>query len=285
MWWLSLNQHLCQPGTSTGTVLVELKGPLSDQSNTIICKWSFRSDECDSGKMHVSTCVELHHTWLVYIQQLECDWCDVPIRPNIAWHSLLWNCLSVCLVSAYTGNPKGVMLTHGNVVADFSGFLKVTDVSWGLFHGHHPPLKSRHSEWFHADVCDSPVPAGSGFPSFSSFILISSLPLSHPAESDFPQPRWLPHFLPAAGSHVWETHRGKWGILTKGMNFMYQDVRIAVWAERVCVNRTWSWEWALIWDCLMCGYEEDESLVLPFASLSSYSVSLSRVETECQALF
>uniref|UniRef100_A0AAR2LPQ5 Arachidonate--CoA ligase n=1 Tax=Pygocentrus nattereri TaxID=42514 RepID=A0AAR2LPQ5_PYGNA len=27
------------------------------------------------------------------------------------------------------GNPKGVMLTHGNVVADFSGFLKVTDVS------------------------------------------------------------------------------------------------------------------------------------------------------------
>ena len=35
----------------------------------------------------------------------------------------------VCVVSAYTGNPKGVMLTHGNVVADFSGFLKVTDVS------------------------------------------------------------------------------------------------------------------------------------------------------------
>uniref|UniRef100_A0A673I7Q0 Arachidonate--CoA ligase n=1 Tax=Sinocyclocheilus rhinocerous TaxID=307959 RepID=A0A673I7Q0_9TELE len=25
------------------------------------------------------------------------------------------------------GNPKGVMLTHGNVVADFAGFLKVTD--------------------------------------------------------------------------------------------------------------------------------------------------------------
>uniref|UniRef100_A0A8B9RJD4 long-chain-fatty-acid--CoA ligase n=1 Tax=Astyanax mexicanus TaxID=7994 RepID=A0A8B9RJD4_ASTMX len=27
-----------------------------------------------------------------------------------------------------SGNPKGVMLTHGNVVADFAGFLKVTDV-------------------------------------------------------------------------------------------------------------------------------------------------------------
>lgn len=34
--------------------------------------------------------------------------------------------LSAC---PHTGNPKGVMLTHGNVVADFSGFLKVTDVS------------------------------------------------------------------------------------------------------------------------------------------------------------
>ncbi|GAA6083788.1 long-chain-fatty-acid--CoA ligase 6 [Tachysurus ichikawai] len=33
--------------------------------------------------------------------------------------------MSACLFSI--GNPKGVMLTHGNIVADFSGFLKATD--------------------------------------------------------------------------------------------------------------------------------------------------------------
>lgn len=32
-----------------------------------------------------------------------------------------------CLL--FSGNPKGAMLTHGNVVADFSGFLKVTEVN------------------------------------------------------------------------------------------------------------------------------------------------------------
>ena len=42
-------------------------------------------------------------------------------------------CLPCLFCLLFTGNPKGVMLTHGNVVADFSGFLKVTDVGDPLF--------------------------------------------------------------------------------------------------------------------------------------------------------
>uniref|UniRef100_A0A8C6XN78 Arachidonate--CoA ligase n=1 Tax=Naja naja TaxID=35670 RepID=A0A8C6XN78_NAJNA len=34
-----------------------------------------------------------------------------------------------CFFLHFPGNPKGAMLTHGNVVADFSGFLKVTEVN------------------------------------------------------------------------------------------------------------------------------------------------------------
>ncbi|KAM6055212.1 long-chain-fatty-acid--CoA ligase 6 isoform 4-T4 [Theristicus caerulescens] len=50
---------------------------------------------------------------------LECRHVPVPPRPE--------DLSIVCFTSGTTGNPKGAMLTHGNVVADFSGFLKVTE--------------------------------------------------------------------------------------------------------------------------------------------------------------
>ncbi|NWX87239.1 ACSL6 ligase, partial [Nothoprocta pentlandii] len=49
----------------------------------------------------------------------ECRHVPVPPRPE--------DLSIVCFTSGTTGNPKGAMLTHGNVVADFSGFLKVTE--------------------------------------------------------------------------------------------------------------------------------------------------------------
>ncbi|KAB1280917.1 Long-chain-fatty-acid--CoA ligase 6 [Camelus dromedarius] len=48
----------------------------------------------------------------------------VPVPPKPSDLSI------VCFTSGTTGNPKGAMLTHGNVVADFSGFLKVTESQW-----------------------------------------------------------------------------------------------------------------------------------------------------------
>uniref|UniRef100_A0A8C3RK20 Arachidonate--CoA ligase n=1 Tax=Cyanoderma ruficeps TaxID=181631 RepID=A0A8C3RK20_9PASS len=44
--------------------------------------------------------------------------------PVVSLPSGLSFILPLCFLS---GNPKGAMLTHGNVVADFSGFLKVTE--------------------------------------------------------------------------------------------------------------------------------------------------------------
>ncbi|XP_077182997.1 long-chain-fatty-acid--CoA ligase 6 isoform X4 [Paroedura picta] len=52
----------------------------------------------------------------------ECHRVPVPPRPE--------DLSIVCFTSGTTGNPKGAMLTHGNVVADFSGFLKVTESQW-----------------------------------------------------------------------------------------------------------------------------------------------------------
>uniref|UniRef100_A0A6Q2X2Y6 Arachidonate--CoA ligase n=1 Tax=Esox lucius TaxID=8010 RepID=A0A6Q2X2Y6_ESOLU len=51
--------------------------------------------------------------------------CGVILMLSIVASSLTVQLIRCVFVS--TGNPKGVMLTHGNVVADFSGFLKVTD--------------------------------------------------------------------------------------------------------------------------------------------------------------
>ena len=54
---------------------------------------------------------------------------------DLSWQT--WESFTVAFhfspISSHTGNPKGVMLTHGNVVADFSGFLKVTDVRGSRF--------------------------------------------------------------------------------------------------------------------------------------------------------
>uniref|UniRef100_A0A8C1MIV7 Long-chain-fatty-acid--CoA ligase n=1 Tax=Cyprinus carpio TaxID=7962 RepID=A0A8C1MIV7_CYPCA len=52
---------------------------------------------------------------------------DVEVRPSASRPPGPDDLSIVCFTSGTTGNPKGVMLTHGNIIADFGGFLKVTD--------------------------------------------------------------------------------------------------------------------------------------------------------------
>uniref|UniRef100_A0AAY4E823 Arachidonate--CoA ligase n=1 Tax=Denticeps clupeoides TaxID=299321 RepID=A0AAY4E823_9TELE len=52
--------------------------------------------------------------------------CGVQIQAFKDVEVRILDCL-ICFFFSSSGNPKGVMLTHGNVVADFAGFLRVTD--------------------------------------------------------------------------------------------------------------------------------------------------------------
>ncbi|XP_053095972.1 long-chain-fatty-acid--CoA ligase 6 isoform X5 [Pangasianodon hypophthalmus] len=61
------------------------------------------------------------YKWLSYREALGQEHYRKPMPPCSEDLSI------ICFTSGTTGNPKGVMLTHGNIVADFSGFLKATD--------------------------------------------------------------------------------------------------------------------------------------------------------------
>uniref|UniRef100_A0A8C6Q3L3 Long-chain-fatty-acid--CoA ligase n=1 Tax=Nothobranchius furzeri TaxID=105023 RepID=A0A8C6Q3L3_NOTFU len=83
----------------------------------IILMDAFDSDVVERGKscgVHVQALQEVE-VW----RKHHCKALDPPAPDDLS---------IVCFTSGTTGNPKGVMLTHGNVVADFAGFLKVTDV-------------------------------------------------------------------------------------------------------------------------------------------------------------
>uniref|UniRef100_A0A1A8MIW7 Long-chain-fatty-acid--CoA ligase n=1 Tax=Nothobranchius pienaari TaxID=704102 RepID=A0A1A8MIW7_9TELE len=82
----------------------------------IILMDAFDSDVVERGK----SC-GVHVQALQEVEALGRDHYRKPIPPAPDDLSI------VCFTSGTTGNPKGVMLTHGNVVADFAGFLKVTD--------------------------------------------------------------------------------------------------------------------------------------------------------------
>ncbi|XP_051955590.1 long-chain-fatty-acid--CoA ligase 6 isoform X2 [Xyrauchen texanus] len=78
-------------------------------------------DAFDSQLVEEGQKCGVHIQALTDVEALGREHCRKPVPPRPDDLSI------VCFTSGTTGNPKGVMLTHGNVVADFGGFLKVTD--------------------------------------------------------------------------------------------------------------------------------------------------------------
>uniref|UniRef100_A0A803W0Q2 Long-chain-fatty-acid--CoA ligase n=1 Tax=Ficedula albicollis TaxID=59894 RepID=A0A803W0Q2_FICAL len=84
---------------------------------SIILMDPFEKELTERGK-RCGVCIQTMQEVEVSLLSLS-FYCFFPPRPE--------DLSIVCFTSGTTGNPKGAMLTHGNVVADFSGFLKVTE--------------------------------------------------------------------------------------------------------------------------------------------------------------
>ncbi|POI31072.1 hypothetical protein CIB84_005177, partial [Bambusicola thoracicus] len=76
-------------------------------------------EDCGRENRHAPVCSAIDSSVFADVIFLIFLLCSQPPRPE--------DLSIVCFTSGTTGNPKGAMLTHGNVVADFSGFLKVTE--------------------------------------------------------------------------------------------------------------------------------------------------------------
>ncbi|XP_032929466.1 long-chain-fatty-acid--CoA ligase 6 isoform X1 [Catharus ustulatus] len=83
---------------------------------SIILMDPFEKELTERGK-RCGVCIQT----MQEVEDCGCESRHVPVPPRPEDLSI------VCFTSGTTGNPKGAMLTHGNVVADFSGFLKVTE--------------------------------------------------------------------------------------------------------------------------------------------------------------
>uniref|UniRef100_A0A671WSK3 Long-chain-fatty-acid--CoA ligase n=1 Tax=Sparus aurata TaxID=8175 RepID=A0A671WSK3_SPAAU len=83
-------------------------------------------DAFDSALVEHGKCCGVHVQAMQEVE-VRCDGNKMNERKGLLLPPVPDDLSIVCFTSGTTGNPKGVMLTHGNVVADFSGFLKVTD--------------------------------------------------------------------------------------------------------------------------------------------------------------
>ncbi|XP_067838689.1 long-chain-fatty-acid--CoA ligase 1a isoform X2 [Heptranchias perlo] len=109
----------CDTKVKAETVLQGVENGDTPKVNTIIVMDDFGDDLKERGMKCDVELVSLEHVENMGRQQKRNP---QPAKPS--------DLAVICFTSGTTGNPKGAMLTHRNIVSNLSGFVKVTEGQW-----------------------------------------------------------------------------------------------------------------------------------------------------------